>query len=1359
MQYNLQHIEYKCDIKQIIHISDIHIHLYKRHEEYKEVFNKFLLLLQNEKHALTDSISNSNIPIICIITGDILHSKSDLSPECIQLTYQLFKDISNIMPCIIIPGNHDLNMNNKNRLDSLTPIISDLPNYNPIHYLNNTGIWKMSNLVFGHASIFDYNIIVPEYIDKLLETENIDSNKIIKVALYHGRINGVELYNGSKIDGELNSTTKKTITPSNFIGYDLSLFGDIHKHQFLDKNKSQGYAGSLIQQNFGEDIHNHGYIKWDIATLSGIFVDIPNTTGYYSFYLQDGKCDYLQKDGINITPTLSLPKNLRIRIFYSKTTHVQLEEFVSNLGRFHTVIEYSIQNVEGNISKVNNDGTLESISVDTVKEIDITDYKYQNALLRNIMIEDYEDIPECDIKEICLINQVANEKILSLDDDTIIPISSSKFKLIRLEFSNLFSYGSGNIVDFTNCRGIVGIIAPNHTGKSAILDILLFTIYDQFPRKGTAKDILNNRKSDFEVKLDLVIGSSIYTIIKSGKRNTTGNGVKCNTHFTRRNSISGRVEQLNQDTDKDTKKYITRFFGSYEDMINTNFSIQTDSTGFIDAENTARRKELERILKFDYINKLIKDASQEYKNNKTIFEHLQKNMPPELIISIKKDITEHESLLNKTLDIQTTVQTHIKTLTDKITHLNKNINPLVDSQIEELLNDLDLEKTDIINQNISTNELIKTKLLEYKTHKNELDTNIKSIVKRITTDISTLFTTSEYADKYQITPPNISNNATTHTNKHLLTKKDISSINTALTSFINKVNEDKKHISTQLQNINIQLKTHQNTIQQYTIFKKSAQNVLSYKYPVNLIKKLLNKIPEHPHAINPDGYYSIDNANANANAYNIRDDIYKFWFDCILELDKLEDQKKGLEVIKGKWEAKILKYESNIEELQCKNESLLTNDLPIFLKDEIKGTSIDKIMDNINRIETDILMAIKNANTNGNNLGDIIDPILLESYKNEIMLLGWYSKLFNIDKESSDITNTINKNRDTIILIKDKLSNAKESLKKKVKAITKLEGLTSLKEDIMEHIQHLDKDFISFKINKRIDIQIKDIDTQKEELQTLYLDDEIKDSITDIQKSILDYESIVIDIMRVKEQIKTIKCVEDDIAKLGEEGLKNTKLQEEIVASLEIKNNYEKQLSKTNLDVEILKDKISSLKGQVEQMQIQSKQKIEKERKMHLYSLYRDTMKMIPYKLISQIKPLLERKINDLLTVVTDFTLQFDITDSKIEIYLNRPSYKGRMIMIRNSSGFERFISSIAIRIALMEISQLSSPNMMAIDEGWSCFDNENIGNIGIILDHLKLKFDFILTISHMQLIRQNCDTQINLERDKKGFSKVQFGN
>jgi DNA repair exonuclease SbcCD ATPase subunit len=64
----------------------------------------------------------------------------------------------------------------------------------------------------------------------------------------------------------------------------------------------------------------------------------------------------------------------------------------------------------------------------------------------------------------------------------------------------------------------------------------------------------------------------------------------------------------------------------------------------------------------------------------------------------------------------------------------------------------------------------------------------------------------------------------------------------------------------------------------------------------------------------------------------------------------------------------------------------------------------------------------------------------------------------------------------------------------------------------------------------------------------------------------------------------------------------------------------------------------------------------------------------------------------------------------------------------------------------------------MIIDEGWSCFDNENLHNLDVILDHLGQRFDFILTISHLQIIRQHCDTQIGLVKDEGGYSVVRYG-
>ena len=52
------------------------------------------------------------------------------------------------------------------------------------------------------------------------------------------------------------------LSVDDFKEFDYTLLGDVHERQFLKDNIA--YCGSLIQQNFGEDIDNHGLIKWDL---------------------------------------------------------------------------------------------------------------------------------------------------------------------------------------------------------------------------------------------------------------------------------------------------------------------------------------------------------------------------------------------------------------------------------------------------------------------------------------------------------------------------------------------------------------------------------------------------------------------------------------------------------------------------------------------------------------------------------------------------------------------------------------------------------------------------------------------------------------------------------------------------------------------------------------------------------------------------------------------------------------------------------------------------------------------------------------------------------------------------------------
>ena len=230
-------------VKRIYHIADVHIRNVKRHNEYRQVFEK--MFEEIRKRGTEDSI--------IYLAGDIAHAKLELSPELVREISWLFTECSKHCETILIAGNHDCNMNNSDRLDVLTPIVDAL-NLENFHYLKDTQVYSIGGIDFAVFSIFDKR-------DNWPKADTLFGNK--KIALFHGPLDTSTTDVGYVV-------SSRHFTPDIFDGYDLALLGDIHKRQEIISPMGCKivYAGSLVQQNFGESLDKHGFVVWDMDTLN-----------------------------------------------------------------------------------------------------------------------------------------------------------------------------------------------------------------------------------------------------------------------------------------------------------------------------------------------------------------------------------------------------------------------------------------------------------------------------------------------------------------------------------------------------------------------------------------------------------------------------------------------------------------------------------------------------------------------------------------------------------------------------------------------------------------------------------------------------------------------------------------------------------------------------------------------------------------------------------------------------------------------------------------------------------------------------------------------------------------------------------
>lgn len=633
-------------LKYIHHISDIQIRNLKRHKEYEEVFER-----------LYEKVKENKDNAVAYIGGDIAHSKTEMSPELVDQLSRLFKNLADICPTIIIAGNHDCNLNNLSRLDVLTPIVENL-NHSNLHYLKNTGVYKCADVKFVVWDVWDNS---KDYI----KSKDVDGKT--KIVLYHGTVDQSKTDLGFKLPSK--------VKLSLFKGYDLGLLGDIHKQQYLNRSKTVAYCGSLIQQNHGEGLE-HGYLLWDVPKRKSTYIPIHNDYGYYTMDIDNGK----------VPDVDDMPSKARLRVRVSNTDAVQLKKALTVIHTKYGIKEIAVNRTDRLTERVRGDGKID------VGDITNPDYQYElikDYLQRNHIVND--DI----LLKIKEINDELNDE-LPMEE-----VSRNIFwNLKKFEFSNMFSYGENNVIDFTKLNGIIGMFAPNASGKSALLDALSFCLYDTSSRTFKAERVLNNKKNNFSCKVNFEIDGIDYFIERDAKKLKSGH-VKVNVNFSMVDE-NGDVISLNGDQRRTTNANIRRVIGTYEDFILTSLSLQNNSTVFIDRTQKERKELLAQFMGigvFDQLytlsNEKISDVSailknfteEDYENqladiekNETQYKSVQKELRKD-----KRILTKTEKELNgQVIDLTKKLKPIDKSILD-IDKLNKNKDKLKDE-----LNDIDI---------------------------------------------------------------------------------------------------------------------------------------------------------------------------------------------------------------------------------------------------------------------------------------------------------------------------------------------------------------------------------------------------------------------------------------------------------------------------------------------------------------------------------------------------------------------------------------------------------------------------------------------------------------------------------------------
>jgi exonuclease SbcC len=799
---------------------------------------------------------------------------------------------------------------------------------------------------------------------------------------------------------------------------------------------------------------------------------------------------------------------------------------------------------------------------------------------------------------------------------------------------------------------------------------------------------------------------------------------------------------------KSITKEIERLLGKKDNFMLINIMMQNNNISFKNKNQSERKKTLMQLLDLEKYEKIKKEVSSKYleeKVKKEKLENITKNVD---IISLEEESKKKEE--------------EIKTLKDSIEKYNSNINIMLKNKEELMLNytkinedkmkeepKIKKEIEKIINQNIMNESKI---------------TNLKRSITGSFEDyeITKLRNSEKYEELNKELQQKLTEKKTLYETKNKSDNIDIE---------INELEVNIKDIIEQ-EEIYVKIKEEYEEIcKEYNSKKELLNNILNVleyeKENIKIVDKKISKITNNEELIRLKESKKILIENDEIEIGKIKDELEKLERSVVQLNENIENnsdvnelyiinenKKRELQKIGDEMDSKtkllnhLETHEYNSECEQCmKNPKVIE----LFnIKEEIKILNekkelinIDKTIDERKEIyeqnKMELNKCYKNINDNGSKLkvlneNKINNEKYLVDVENKIKLIGIIERINN-ERNNLDI---------------DKLMEESENINKRMQLILKK---MESKKDLENKLKDLENDKILIvknnemkEYNEKIENEIRRIKKVMEELKDKMKED--SDNYTKI-KSINEIENEkklnIILLEKLNKELDEINIQKENIE--GNKLIKNKTNELEIELKEKGKEilSLEKDLTKKEIEYNNLINNINNYRKNMGE--IKDNEKIYKK-----WEYYNDVVDKngIPLYIINKYLEIITKGINKIIGSIINKRIElYEMSDNVI---INIYDHDNKIVDFLG--GMETFILDISFKITLSKIMELSKCNFLFIDEGISSFDKDNLTNIEELFYFLNQHFDYIFLMSHIEQIKDYVSQKIII-KNEGGYSKI----